>query len=210
MKNQDFFNTKLLPAVTMEDVNTALKLAETYLEAGLDIMEITFRTDAASEAIREIAKNYPEMKVGAGTLLSAGQIKKAKDAGAQFGLSPGLNEHVVRAAVEHSFSFIPGVSTPSEIEMALEFGCSVLKLFPADLLGGAAYIKSMEGPYQKTGVKFIPMGGVNIENLSVYLGFSSVIAAGGSWIAPRDPIRNNQFGKVREIVRRSLEIAQQT
>lgn len=206
--NHTFFQKKLLPAVTLNNVDAALMLAETYLKAGLDVMEITFRTDTAVSAIRGIQKNYPEMKIGAGTLLSVDHVKAAQDAGAQFGLSPGLNEKVALAANENSFPFIPGVSTPSEIEKALDFGFNVLKLFPAGLLGGPAYIKSLEGPYGKTGILYIPMGGVNRTNLSEYLMNPFVLAAGGSWIAPGDLIKNKQFGKISEVVRQSLEIAQ--
>lgn len=208
--NSKFFEKKLLPAVTLHKIESALLLAETYLEAGLNVMEITFRTEVAAAAIQGIVKEFPEMKIGAGTLLSAGQVKLAQDAGARFGLSPGLNEKVVRAASENSFPFIPGVSTPSEIESALDYGYKILKLFPADLLGGISYVESLEGPYRATGIRFIPMGGVHTGNLSDYLRNPSVIAAGGSWIAPGNLIQNGQFDKISEIVRHSLDLVQQS
>ncbi|MEX0995007.1 MAG: bifunctional 4-hydroxy-2-oxoglutarate aldolase/2-dehydro-3-deoxy-phosphogluconate aldolase [Balneolaceae bacterium] len=210
LMDQNFFSKKLLPAITLEKVDAALKLADTYLKAGLDVMEITFRTEVAATAIKKISGSFPEMKIGAGTLLTVDQVKAAQDAGAQFGLSPGLNEKVVRSAIGNSFPFIPGVSTPSEIELALDYNYKVLKLFPADLLGGIAYIRSLEGPYRTTGAQFIPMGGVNVTNLSEYLRSPIVLAAGGSWMAPGDLVKNRQFDKIGEIVRRSLEITRQT
>lgn len=205
MKN--LFGKGLLPAVTLDDVDIAKRLAETYLQAGLDILEITFRTDATLAAIEAIAKTFPELKVGAGTILRPRQIKLAQNAGAKFGLSPGFNERVVRAARDNSFPFVPGVMTPSEIEKGLAAGCKILKLYPADIAGGVKYIKSLEGPYLQTGVSFIPMGGVNLHNLSEYLNCDSVIAAGGSWLASKEEISGEDFGRIGETVRDSLEVA---
>ncbi|MEX0684773.1 MAG: bifunctional 4-hydroxy-2-oxoglutarate aldolase/2-dehydro-3-deoxy-phosphogluconate aldolase [Balneolales bacterium] len=206
---QKYFSKRLLPAVTIHDPKLALQLAETFLESGLDVMEVTFRTNAAASAISGITKTYPEMKIGAGTITSPDLLKQAVDAGAMFGLAPGFNETIVKTARDHRFPFIPGVTTPSEIERALEFDCSLLKLFPVNNLGGAGYLKSLAGPYPKDKVGFIPMGGVNLTNLNQYLKFPGIIAMGGSWMTPNDMIENRQFHKISEIVRLSLDIVRQ-
>ncbi|SHE47470.1 2-keto-3-deoxy-phosphogluconate aldolase [Fodinibius roseus] len=200
---------KLLPAVTVTDVHSALLVAEALLEGGINVMEITFRTSATAEAIRAIARELPEMKVGAGTILSPDQLSAAQEAGAQFGLSPGLNKQVVEKAQEHEFPFIPGVSTPSDIELALTYGHKMLKLFPVSDLGGENYIGSLEGPYKHTGVRFLVMGGVNLSNLKSYLESDMVTAAGGSWLTPSDLIREKKFKQITAIVRESVILAEQ-
>ena len=201
----NLFSRKLLPAVTVTDADEALFVAEALLKGGLDIMEITFRTTAAAAAIEAVATSLPEMCVGAGTLLEAGQIREAIDAGAEFGLAPGFNDRVVTAAAHHEFLFIPGVTTPSEIEMALARGIQLLKLFPADALGGVSYMKQITSPYQHTGLKLIPMGGVNLDNLAAYLRHPIVLVPGGSWLAPADLIRKREFNKIVTIVKHSMQ-----
>lgn len=196
-----------MPAVTLDGIEPALLLAEAYLEAGLDVMEITFRTGTAEEAIRAIAKEFPAMAIGAGTILSADQVERAIDAGAQFGLSPGYNRTVTEAALKRDLLFIPGVATPSEIEEALDIGCRLQKLFPVNHLGGSGYIRSLEGPYGHTGLQLIPMSGVNPENLADYLSSPLVAAVGGSWIAPAKLISEGRFSEIRELVKRSIEAA---
>lgn len=203
----NFFEKKLLPAVTLNDADSAKRLAEAYLNAGLEVMEVTFRTDATLGAIEAIATTFPEVKIGAGTILSTSQVQSAKDAGAKFGLSPGLNEHVVGSARDKDFPFIPGVMTPSEIEKAWDLGCEILKLFPAEIAGGTDYIRSLEGPYLHAGLQLIPMGGVGPENMSAYLDCSSVVAVGGSWLAPKGKIKKDDFSGIAEIVKNSLKAA---
>lgn len=206
---QNLFLKKLLPAVTLNDADSALSVAEALLEGGLNVMEVTFRTSATAPAISAIAKELPEMKIGAGTILSSGQVASAKDAGAQFGLAPGFNEEVVREAEQQEFPFIPGVMTPSEIEKALAMNCEILKLFPVSQVGGTEYIRSIESPYRHTGIKFLPMGGVDLSSLKSYLDCDSVIAAGGSWMTPGKLIANGEFTRITQIVQRSLKIAQE-
>lgn len=206
---QNLFLKKLLPAVTLNDADSALSVAEALLEGGLNVMEVTFRTSATAPAIGAIAKEFPEMKIGAGTILSPEQVASAINAGAQFGLAPGFNKEVVRKAEQQEFPFIPGVMTPSEIEKALAMDCEILKLFPVSQVGGTEYIRSIEGPYRHTGIKFLPMGGVNPSNLKSYLECDSVIAAGGSWMTPTKAIENGKFDKVTELVRISLKIAEE-
>lgn len=201
------FEGKLLPAVTLTDPDVALQLAEAYLEAGLKVMEVTFRTPAATPAILAIAKTYPEMHIGAGTILSTENLTAAADAGAEFGLSPGFNRQVTNKALEQNFPFIPGVMTPSEIEIAFFDGFEVLKLFPAKSIGGPDYIKTLEGPYGHTNLQFIPMGGVNRKNMKTYLQYESVLAVGGSWLSPSLLIQQKDFKGIADVVRESLQVA---
>ncbi len=203
---ENFFTKKLMPAVTVNEVDAALRLAEIYLENGLNVMEITFRTDVTEAAVQAIATEFPDFKIGAGTILSTDQVSDAVEAGAQFGLAPGLNPSVVKAARDHDLPFIPGVATPSEIEQALELGCKVLKFFPAEPMGGVATLKAFAGPYKHTGVKFIPMGGIDESNLNDYLELDSVIAVGGSWLAPSQLIQDRAFGQLSEVVKKSLDL----
>lgn len=203
---QIIFQKNLLPAVTLTDADSALSVAEALLEGGLNVMEITFRTPEAAAALHAVAKEFPEMNIGAGTILSTEQVSAAKDAGATFGLAPGLNKKVVRAAQQLEFTFIPGVATPSEIEKALELGCTLLKLFPVSDLGGVKYIRSLYGPYYHTDVKFLPMGGIDISNLKQYTDNEMVAAAGGSWMTPRKAIAEKKFTEITERVRKSIGI----
>lgn len=203
------FDKKILPAVTLTDADSALSVAEALLAGGLNVMEITFRTSATAAAVSAIAKEFPEMYIGAGTILSPDQLSAARDAGARFGLSPGLNKRVIKKAQKLDFPFIPGVLTPSEIEFALEYEYKLLKLFPVSDLGGVDYIQSLKGPYKHTGVAFLTMGGVNSLNLKSYLKQEMVIAAGGSWLSPPDLIEQKKFNDITKIVVESLELAKQ-
>lgn len=202
---ENIFTKKLMPAVTLYDVDDARWLAETYLKNGLDVMEITFRTEVTATAIEVISREFPEFNIGAGTILTPEQVSEAVNAGAQFGLAPGLNPTVVNAAHDQNLLFIPGVATPSEIEQALELGCKVLKFFPAEPMGGVATIKAFAGPYRHTEVKFIPMGGIDESNMKEYLDLDSVIAVGGSWLAPSKLIQKRASEKISEIVKKALD-----
>jgi 2-dehydro-3-deoxyphosphogluconate aldolase/(4S)-4-hydroxy-2-oxoglutarate aldolase len=195
---------KILPAVTFSSTDDALPVAEAMLKGGLHVMEVTFRTGAAAEAISIIRKNLPEIYIGAGTLLSVIQLKQAMDAGAQFGLAPGFNRSVCKNALNNKFPFIPGVMTPSEIELAAEMGFGILKLFPAALLDGVHFLKALQDPYQTLETKFIPMGGVSVNNMNEYLQLKNVIAVGGSWLATRELIAAKKFDKITELVKEAL------
>ena len=197
---------KLLPAVTFSAAEDALPLAEAFLAAGLHVLEIPFRTAVAAEAVTLIRKAFPEMNVGAGTLLTTDQLQEAINAGAQFGLSPGFNPTITSAANKQSLPFIPGVMTPSEIELAYASGYPIQKLFPAEQLGGIAFLKAMQGPYEQLGVQFIPMGGVNVANASLYASQKNVIALGGSWLATPELLATKQFKQIRENVRIALDL----
>ncbi len=195
---------RILPAVTFSSADEALPVAEAMLRGGLRVMEVTFRTAAATEAIRLIRKNLPEMYLGAGTLLSVTQLKQAMDAGAQFGLAPGFNPAVCKKAIEDNFPFIPGVMTPSEIESAAGMGFEILKLFPASQIDGVHFLKAILDPYQSLQIMFIPMGGVSLSNMNEYLNLRNVIAVGGSWLTKTEFIKAGQFDKITESVKEAL------
>lgn len=198
---------RIVPVVVLDHVESAEPLAEALLEGGLDIMEITFRTPAAEESIRRIAARFPEILLGAGTLLDKGQVRRAKDAGALFGLAPGLNPEIVRTARDLGLQFSPGVMTPGEVEQALELGCKLLKFFPAEVAGGVAMLKALAGPYGHTGVKFIPTGGITSGNLTEYLNLPVVAAIGGSWMVDKQLVNNGKWAEITQLTREALNVA---
>ena len=198
---------RIVPVVVLDSVESAEPLAAALLAGGLDIMEVTFRTAAAEESIRRIAAQFPEMLLGAGTLLEKDQVRRAKDAGAVFGLAPGLNPEIVGFAKEIGLQFSPGVMTPSDVELALSLGCKLLKFFPAEAAGGVAMLKSLAGPYGHTGVRFIPTGGVSAGNLSEYLKLPIVAAIGGSWMVDKQLVNEGRWSEITRITREALETA---
>lgn len=198
---------RIVPVVVLEREELAEPLAETLLRAGLDIMEITFRTASAAAAIRKIAVRFDEMLLGAGTLLEPDQVRMAVDAGARFAVAPGLSERVVAAAREAGIEMMPGVMTPSEVEKAMSLGCKTLKFFPAEQAGGAGMLKAFEGPYLNTGVRFIPTGGINPGNMRSYLERPSVIAVGGSWMAEKKLISSADWRQIEQLTRDALAAA---
>jgi 2-dehydro-3-deoxyphosphogluconate aldolase/(4S)-4-hydroxy-2-oxoglutarate aldolase len=195
---------RILPAVTFSAADQALPVAEALLKGGLHVMEVTFRTGVAAEAISIVRKNFPEMYVGAGTLVSIPQLKQAVDAGAQFGLAPGLNPAICKNAISNNFPFVPGVMTPSDIELASEMGFKILKLFPAAIFDSVRFLKALQEPYQQLGTRFIPMGGVTINNMNEYLQLKNVIAVGGSWLASIELITAKQFDIIIERTKEAL------
>lgn len=198
---------RIIPVVVLDSADDAEPLAAALLAGGLDIMEITFRTAAAEESIRRIAKAYPEILLGAGTLLDGDQVKRARDAGAVFGLAPGLNPATIAVANEVGLEFSPGVMTPSEVEQAMALGCKLLKFFPAEAAGGVAMLKSLAGPYAHTGVKFTPTGGISAKNVQNYLKLPVVAAAGGSWMVAKDLVNGGRWDEVTRLTREALELA---
>lgn len=173
---------KILPAITFSNLADVIPVSESLSRGGISVMEIAVRTDIAFHSIRRIRQELPGITTGAGTILNVSQLHEAIDAGAVFGLSPSLNLAVVKEAVRLQFPFIPGVMTPSEIETAFEFGCSLLKLFPANSIGGISFLRAMQGPYAHLTLQFIPMGGINLQNMKEYLQLPNVAAVGGSWL----------------------------
>lgn len=198
---------RIVPVIVLEHEDQAEPLAETLLKAGLDIMEVTFRTAAAEASIRRIAKRFPEILLGAGTVLGTDQLKRAADAGATYALAPGLNETVVKAAEAAGLLMFPGVMTPSEVEKALSLNCKILKFFPAETAGGVAMLKALEGPYAHTGVKFLPTGGIGLANMRTYLERPSVAAIGGSWIVEKKMIVAKDWQGIERLTREALTIA---
>ena len=195
---------KVVPVIAIESPEAALSLADAFIEGGLPIAEITFRTEAAAAVIRTMTQERPALLVGAGTILTLDNLNAAIDSGAKFGVAPGFNPKIVEAAQKMNFPFVPGVCTPSDVEAALSYGCKVLKFFPAGAMGGLAMLKSLIAPYGHTGVQFMPTGGVSPANLGEYLATKGVIACGGTWIATKEDIAG---GKWELISTRCREIA---
>ncbi len=186
----------VVPVVAIENADHALPLADALIRGGLPVAEITFRTAAGAEVIRRMTSERPEMLVGAGTVLTPAQVRAAKEAGAVFAVAPGFNSEVVRAAQEEGLPFFPGVMTPSDIEGALSLGCRMLKFFPAGPAGGAAMLKAISAPYAHLGVRFMPTGGVSLDNLGDYLSLAAVPAAGGTWVATTEAIRAGDWAGI--------------
>ena len=199
---------RLAPVIVIDDPEHAAPLADALVEGGLPCAEVTFRTPAAAEAIRNMARAQPDMLLGAGTVLTPQQAAQARDAGARFVVSPGLNPVVVDYCLEQGIPVFPGVCTPTEIEAGLQRGLKVLKFFPAEPAGGLAYLKAISAPYSM--LEFIPTGGINAEKLPAYLGFRSVVACGGSWMAPAEWIRGGEFDRIREETARAVQTIQQS
>jgi 2-dehydro-3-deoxyphosphogluconate aldolase / (4S)-4-hydroxy-2-oxoglutarate aldolase len=196
---------QILPAVVFDDEETVLPVAEAFLTAGLNVIEVPARTSIALNALSIIRKNFPGMYVGAGTLLNVNSLTDAVNAGAQFGLSSALNAKVCNEATRLNFPFIPGVMTPSEIELAHELGYLIQKLFPAAQIGGISFLKAMLGPYAQLGVQFIPMGGVNLSNMNDYLQLKNVIAVGGSCLASKELLSTKSYKAIGKNVSKALE-----
>ena len=187
----------VVPVVKLDNAAIAVKLAKALRKGGLNCAEITFRTDAAEETIKQIAEKYPDMLIAAGTVLTAEQADKAMAAGAKFIVSPGLNPDVVRHCKNKGYPIIPGVCTPGEVEKALSLGLKYLKFFPAEAAGGVKMIKAMAAPY--TMVRFMPTGGINTANLADYLSCKAVFACGGSWMVPSDKINSGNFTEIEKM-----------
>jgi 2-dehydro-3-deoxyphosphogluconate aldolase/(4S)-4-hydroxy-2-oxoglutarate aldolase len=201
---QELRSGRLVPVVIIEDAAMAVDLADALLDAGLRVIEITFRTAAAAAAISRIASQRSRMLVGAGTLLSPANVQRAVDAGARFGLAPGLNQRTVEAAAVAGLDFIPGVATASEVELALENDFKLLKVFPAEAVGGVALLKAWEGPYGHTGVQFLPTGGIHAGNVRDYFALQSVAAVGGSWFVDKKLIAAGDWPAINRLTREAL------
>lgn len=197
----------IVPVVVLNDVKDAAPLAKALCDGGLPCAEVTFRTDAAEESIRIMSEQFPEMLVGAGTVLTTDQVDRAVAAGAKFIVSPGLNPRIVKYCVEKGILITPGCCNPSDIEQALENGLEVVKFFPAEAAGGLKMIKAMAAPY--VGVKFMPTGGINQNNVKDYLAYDRIIACGGSWMCSGDLIKAGDFEKITELTREAAAIVKE-
>lgn len=198
----------IVPVVVLEDAVAAAPLAQALIQGGLPCAEVTFRTPAAKDAIGIMAEQFPDMLVGAGTVLTIQQVDDAVSAGAKFIVSPGFNPHIVSYCVEKQIPIIPGCSTPSDIEQALEYNLKVVKFFPAEAAGGLSMIKAIAAPY--VGVRFMPTGGINTSNVRSYLAFDRILACGGSWMVPKDMVKEGNFEKIKELTREAVQIVRES
>lgn len=192
----------IVPVVVLDDAKDAVPLAKALIDGGLPCAEVTFRTAAAEAAIRLMAETYPEMLVGAGTVLTIENVKKAVAAGAKFIVSPGLNPKVVKYCVENDIPITPGTSNPSDVETAIELGLEVVKFFPAEASGGLKMIKAMAAPYHQ--MMFMPTGGINAANINEYLAYDKILACGGSWMVKGDLIKAGDFAKITALTREAV------
>ncbi len=195
----------VVPVVVLNDVKDALPLAQALVEGGLPCAEVTFRTDAAEESIRLMAEKYPDMLVGAGTVLTTDQVDRAVKAGAKFIVSPGFDPEIVDYCLDKDIPVFPGCITPSEVAQAVKRGLKVVKFFPAEQFGGVSTIKALAAPY--TMVKFMPTGGVSTKNLKDYLECDKILCCGGSWMVKGDLVKAGEFDKIRELTKEAVELA---
>lgn len=202
---EQFYDFAVVPVVVLEDAKDAVPLADALVKGGLPCAEVTFRTAAAEESIRLMCEKYPEMLVGAGTVLTKEQVDRAVAAGAKFIVSPGFDAEIVDYCLEKEIPVLPGCITPSEVAQAVKRGLKTVKFFPAEQAGGLPMIKAMAAPY--TMVKFMPTGGISAKNLKDYLEFDKIICCGGSWMVKGDMIKNKEFDKIAEMTKEAVALA---
>ena len=204
---EQFRKTGIIPVVVLDDAHDAAPLSRALIEGGLPCAEVTFRTDAAAEAIGIMSHEFPGLLVGAGTVLTPGQAEQAIEAGAKFIVSPGLNPDVVKYCIDRDVPVTPGTQTPTEMEAAMRLGLSVVKFFPAEPAGGLSMIKAVAAPY--TRLSFMPTGGINAENVRDYLRYDRIIACGGSWMVKKDLIKEGRFDEVKRLVKEAADIVRE-
>ncbi|MFX1553964.1 MAG: bifunctional 4-hydroxy-2-oxoglutarate aldolase/2-dehydro-3-deoxy-phosphogluconate aldolase [Promethearchaeota archaeon] len=195
---------KLIPVAIIENPSDAIPLTQALIDVGLPIIEVTFRTQVAEQSISILSKNFPNLLVGAGTVLKIEQVKKAMNAGAKFIVTPGFNPKVVDYCINNKIIIIPGVNTPTMVEWALDRGLKVVKFFPANLSGGINMLKSLAGPYPE--MRFVPTGGINNDSFIDYLKLGNVLACGGSWIVKKDLISSGQFEEIKKLTQNALSL----
>ena len=202
---EKFQKLGVVPVVVLEDTKDAVPLAKALVEGGLPCAEVTFRTEAAEESIRLMTEQFPEMLVGAGTVLTREQVDAAVAAGAKFIVSPGFDPEIVDYCLEKEIPIFPGCVTPSEVAQAVKRGLKVVKFFPAEPAGGVAMIKAMAAPYNQ--LRFMPTGGIGTQNLKDYLGFDKIICCGGSWMVKANLIKNGEFEKICKLTKEAKALA---
>ena len=195
----------VVAVVILRGLESAVPLARALAEGGIEVVELTLRSAAALPALAKIKREVPKLIIGAGTVLSPTDVQAARDAGADFGVSPGVSLRVLEAAVRAGFSFAPGVATPTDIETAIEHGCRLLKFFPAEQIGGLPYFRAVSAPYEHLGVQYIPLGGLNEQLMSAYLERPNVAAIGGSWMVTAELIAGGQWDKITALSRQAVE-----
>ncbi|MGA3179537.1 MAG: bifunctional 4-hydroxy-2-oxoglutarate aldolase/2-dehydro-3-deoxy-phosphogluconate aldolase [Verrucomicrobiota bacterium] len=198
---------RLICVAVIDKPDHAVALAQALLAGGMNVIEVTFRTSGAAEAISRIRQALPDACVGAGTVLTAHQAAQAADAGAQFLVAPGLDEMVLQASQERQLPYIPGVVTPTEVVRALQLQCRLLKFFPAEASGGVPMLKALAGPFAHTGAQFVPTGGITAATLPSYLALPQVAAVGGSWMAERDLVAQGAWAKITALAAEAMKIA---
>ncbi len=197
----------IIPVVVLDNAEDAEPLGEALCKGGLPCAEVTFRTQAAEESIRILTEKYPDMLVGAGTVLTTEQVDRAILAGAKFIVSPGLNPRIVKYCIEKKIPICPGCASPSDIEQALENGLKVVKFFPAEAAGGLPMIKAIAAPY--VGVMFMPTGGIKPSNVRNYLEYDRILACGGSWMVPVNLVKEKEFDKIEELTKEAVGIVKE-
>lgn len=198
---------KIVPVLAIESVDDGLRMCELLNEHGLRTAEITFRTKSAEEIITKAAAKYPDLIIGAGTVLNVEDLHKAFNAGAKFAVAPGFNPIVVKEAIANGYAFFPGVATPSEVEQAMELGCRMFKFFPAEAAGGIPMLKSLIGPYKHMGVKFMPTGGLNTNNIGDYLSIPQLPCAGGTWLGKTSDIEAGNWDIIANNIKEAVILA---
>tara|TARA_Y100001968_G_scaffold16561_1_gene13159 strand:- start:544 stop:1194 length:651 start_codon:yes stop_codon:yes gene_type:complete len=198
---------RVVPVAVVEKVDDGCRMAEALMKGGLGILEITLRTGAAREALSQVRKNFPDILLGAGTILDSDSIPQLLEDGIDFGISPGLDEAVIDTCLELSFPLLPGVATPTEISRALALGCKQLKFFPAEVAGGVAALKAIAAPFRAKGVSFLPTGGITFEKAKAYLDLPEVDAVGGSWLVSGQLISSGNFEKISFLASEALNLA---
>jgi 2-dehydro-3-deoxyphosphogluconate aldolase/(4S)-4-hydroxy-2-oxoglutarate aldolase len=205
---QELESVPVVPLVQAEDPAVAVEISRALAAGGLTVAEVVLRTDLASECLRAVADEVPEMVTGAGTVLSADQARQAIDNGARFVVSPGINVDVVAVCQKAEIPVFPGTYTPSDIQLALNLGLDVVKFFPASIAGGIPAIKAMASVFRT--IRFMPTGGISVTNLAEYLAVPSILACGGSWLTPADAIAAGQFEEITKLAKEAVEIATKT
>lgn len=200
-----FYDYAVVPVVVLNNADDAVPLADALIKGGLPCAEVTFRTDAAEESIRRICESFPDMLVGAGTVLTTKQVERAYKAGAKFILSPGFDPEIIDYCISIGLPVLPGCITPSEIAQAVKRGLKVVKFFPAEQSGGVAMIKAMAAPYSM--VKFMPTGGISTKNLADYLSCDKILCCGGSWMVKEDLIKSGSFDKITDMTKEATALA---
>ncbi len=203
---QEIVRQRIVPVAVIEHVDDAVPIAKALMDGGLTTLELTLRTPAALDCLRAVRREVPGMKVGAGTVLTLEQVVQVADAGAYFAVAPGLNPRIVNAAKERGLPFYPGVMTPSDIEHALELGCTLQKFFPASAAGGMDMVKALAGPYAHTGLKLIPLGGITPHNMREYLAHPLVAAVGGSWLVNKECVAKKDWNGIRRLVEEAVAL----
>lgn len=204
---QEILSQRVVPVAVIEREADAVPIARALLAGGLSTLELTLRTPAALSCIRAIRREVPDLKVGAGTVLTPAQVREVAEAGAFFAVAPGLNPRVVSTARIRGLPFYPGVMTPSDVEHALELGCTLQKFFPASVAGGLDMIKALAGPYGHTGLKLIPLGGVTAQNMKEYLAHPLVAAVGGSWLVDKKLVAAQDWTGITRLAAEAAAIA---